>query len=170
MYARSALVLSSLLFAGSLFAQTAEGDRLFAARSEGHEGAHARTGPIDGAIAAYRKAIIQNPNDLEARYKLLMAIRFKGAYVARSNEDKKAVYSQGKQAGDEALAVVDRALRGQGVTSVSKASEQEVAKAAAKVPGAPEVFFWDSGGVGRVGAGLWQDGSSSRRGRRSHQA
>ncbi|MEK6374601.1 MAG: hypothetical protein AABO58_18090 [Acidobacteriota bacterium] len=111
-----------LLIAATATAQVPDGDQHWAMRAEGHQGGRAQAAHVDAAIAAYQKAIAQNPNDLEPRWKLLRAIRFKGAYVAATNEAKKPVYTIGKKAGDEALAVV---ARHQG-------------------PGVAEVYLWDS--------------------------
>src|SRR5207244_3490800 len=97
----------------------------------------------DAAIAAYGRAIAQNPNDLEARWKLLRTYRFKGAYVAANNDEKKKIYAEAKTAGEQALALVDRLLRAKGITSVTKATEKQVADAARTIPGADEVFLWD---------------------------
>src|SRR5437016_4835006 len=101
-----------LLVAATATAQVPDGDQHFAMRAEGHQGGHAQATHVDAAIAAYQRAIAQNPNDLEARWKLLRAIRFKGAYVAKTNEQKKAVYSQGKKAGEEAVALAARVKTG----------------------------------------------------------
>src|SRR5712692_1935995 len=95
-------------------------------------------------MAAYQRAIAQNPNDLEGRWKLLRALRFKGAYVASSTDEKKQIYSTAKKAGEDTLAIVDRLLSAKGMKSVSKATEKQVADAAKSIPGADEVFFWDS--------------------------
>src|SRR6185369_6403077 len=111
-----------LLIAATATAQVPDGDQQFALRAEGHQGGHAQAAHVDAAIAAYQKAIAQNPNDLEPRWKLLRAIRFKGAYVATTNEAKKPIYAQGKKAGQEALAVVDKLLAAKGVSSPSKAT------------------------------------------------
>src|SRR5205809_1192595 len=113
-----------LFIAATATAQVPDGDQHFATRAEGHQGGHAQAAHVDAAIAAYRKAIAQNPNDLEPRWKLLRAIRFKGAYVAATNEAKKPIYAQGKKAGAEALAVVARMPR--------------------TTPGVAEVYLWDS--------------------------
>ncbi|MCU1230181.1 MAG: hypothetical protein JWO97_3065 [Acidobacteria bacterium] len=138
-----ALLFAAVSLAGSVvFAQVAEGDQHYAARAEGHQGGRAKAAPIDAAIAAYQKAIAANPNDVEARWKLLRAIRFKGAYVAASNDDKKAVYNVGRKAGDGAIALVERQLAAKGVKA--KASEKDVAAVARAIPGAGEVYFWDS--------------------------
>ena len=134
----------ALTFAAAAFAQVSEGDAHWNRRAEGHQGGRARAQHVDAAIAAYQRAIAQNPNDLEARWKLLRAIRFKGAYVAANSNDKKAVYDMGKKAGAEAVAVIERQLAAKGRSSGSNATEKQMADAARSIPGAAEVFFWDS--------------------------
>jgi len=113
-----------LLLATAAVAQVPDGDQHWAARAEGHQGGRAQATHIDAAIAAYQRAIAQNPNDLEARWKLLRAIRFKGAYVAATNDAKKLVYAEGKKAGEAALAVAKRLDK--------------------RAPGVAEVYLWDS--------------------------
>jgi hypothetical protein len=130
--------------ASAAFAQVAEGDQHYAARAEGHVGGRAKAAHIDAAIAAYQRAAAANPKDLEARWKLLRAYRFKGAYVAASNDEKKNVYAAAKKAGGGALALVDVLLKAKGITSVSKATEKQVADAARTIPGAGETFLWDA--------------------------
>lgn len=125
-----------------LLAQTAEGDRQYAARATGSHGGRAVAGSIDAAIAAYQRALAQNPNDVEAHAKLLRAYRFKGAYVAASNDEKKKIYSVAKTAGQAALAVVGRLLTSRGVKP--DAPEKNVAAAARAIPGAVEVYLWDA--------------------------
>jgi tetratricopeptide (TPR) repeat protein len=128
-----------LLLAAPVFAQVADGDRHYAARAEGASGAQAKAEQIDAAIAAYQKALAANPNDIEAHWKLLRAYRYKGAYVASNAEQKKQIYGMAKSAGEKALTAVNARL---GTTA--KSSEQQVAEAAKKVPGAGEAFFWDA--------------------------
>ena len=141
---RKLLILAALFIAAAGQAQIAEGDAEWAKRAEGHEGGHAKAAHADAAIAAYQRAVAQNPNDLEARWKLLRTIRFKGAYVARSNDEKKKIYAEAKKEGDSAMAVVDKLLGERGVKSVSKATEKDVAAKAATIPGANEIFLWDA--------------------------
>jgi hypothetical protein len=136
----AALVIMAIAAAAS--AQMSEGDRHWNARAEGHQGGHARASQIDIVIASYQKAVAQEPNNLEARWKLLRAIRFKGAYVASTNEEKKRIYAIGKTEGNAAIAIVNRALTARGVKA--DASEKQVADAARTIPGAGEVFFWDA--------------------------
>jgi Flp pilus assembly protein TadD len=139
-FAVAALVL--FVVAASAFAQVSEGDAQFAARAEGHQGATAKPARVDAAIAAYERAIAQNPNDLEARWKLLRAIRFRGAYIAANPAEEKREYGRGKEAGQKAIAVINRMLAAKGVKE--KATEREVAAAIKSMPGAADVFFWDA--------------------------
>src|SRR5207248_9014315 len=141
---RKLFMIAALLVATTTFGQIAEGDAEWAKRAEGHEGGHAKAAHADAAIAAYQRAVAQNPNDLEARWKLLRTIRFKGAYVATTSDEKKAIYANAKKEGDATIAVVDRLLAAKGVKSISKATEKDVASAAKSIPGPDEVFLWDA--------------------------
>src|SRR5579859_3262447 len=143
---RTIIMASAILIAAAVAApaQLAEGDQHWALRAEGHQSGHAQAAQIDAAIAAYRRAVAQNPNDLEARWKLLRAIRFKGAYVATTNEEKKQVYGEAKTAGEDALAVVNRELAAKGLREPDKAKANDVANAVRTIPSAAEIYFWDS--------------------------
>lgn len=145
---RKALFVLVLLLSGSSFGQVAEGDRLWLTRADGQDNGVAKAGPIDASIAAYQRALTANPNDLEAAWKLMRAIRFRGAYVARTNDDKRKVYDQGRAVGEKAMATLDRLLASKGITSVSKASEKQIADAARTIPNAGEVYYWDAASWG----------------------
>ncbi len=143
---RKVLAISGVLIAiaAAAAAQIAEGDQHWAARAEGHQSGRAKPAQVDAAIAAYQRAVAQNPNDLEARWKLLRALRFKGSYVASSSDEKKQIYTTAKKSGEEALSLIDRQLAAKGMRSVTKAAEKQVADAAKSLPGADEIFFWDA--------------------------
>lgn len=136
------LFIALLLTTLPLSAQVADGDRHYAERANGAQGARAAAGPIDAAITAYQRAIAANANDVEAHARLLRAYRFKGAYVATSNDEKKKIYAAAKTAGDAALAVVGRLVAARGVKA--DAPEKSVADAARAIPGAPDVYLWDA--------------------------
>ena len=135
-------IAAALFLTVPLFAQVAEGDRHYANRAEGATGAQAKATQIDAAIAAYRKAIAANANDLDAHGKLLRAYRFKGAFAATSSEQQKEIYGTAKTAGDQALAAVGRALAAKGVKA--DAPEKTVANAARALNGAAAVYLWDA--------------------------
>jgi hypothetical protein len=141
---RKSLLLASVItaIAVAAIAQMSDGDQHWNARAEGHQGGRAKAAQIDAAITAFQKAVAQEPSNLEARWKLLRAIRFKGAYVASTNDEKKRVYGIGKTEGDAAIAVINRLLSSKGIKA--DAPEKQIADAAHTIPGAGEVFFWDS--------------------------
>lgn len=142
MKAASALALALLTL--PLYAQIAEGDRHYAGRASGAQGATAKAEPIDAAIAAYQRAVAENPNSVEAHWKLLRAYRFKGAYVARNNDQKKQIYAAAKEAGTKAVALVDHLVAARGLKSPGKAGEKAYAEAARAIPGAGDVLVWDA--------------------------
>ena len=121
----------------SLLAQVADGDRHYALRAEGAQGGRARTEQIDAAIAAYQRG-----GTMEAQWKLLRAYRFKGAYVAATNDEKKKIYGAAKKAGEQALAAVYGQLGARGVKT--NAPEKKIADAVRAMPGAAELFLWDA--------------------------
>lgn len=139
--ARFALMLT-LLCAMPLAAQVADGDKHFAARAEGAQGRYASAAQIDAAIAAYQRAIAANANDIDAQWKLLRAYRYKGAYVARTSEDKKKIYGVAKTAGEAALKAVERQLASKNIKA--GAPEKQIADAARALPGIAEVYLWDA--------------------------
>jgi hypothetical protein len=126
--ARACLLLFAL-FALPAAAQLAEGDAHWARRARGaHE--------VDAAIAAYERALA--PNDLVAHARLLRAYRFKGAYIAKTAEEKKKVYSAAMTAGVKALALLAR----RGITT--NLPERQAAELTKAIPGAADVLLWDS--------------------------
>lgn len=136
---RMSFAVLALFLSLSVFAQIEEGDRHFANRAEGAQGERARSGPVDAAVAAYQRALAQDANNLEAHWKLLRAYRYKGAYTAANNEQKKQIYGVAKTAGEKAVAAAYRKL---GLTP--KSSEKQVAEASRRVPGSAEIFLWDA--------------------------
>ena len=120
-----------LLAALPLFGQIADGDRHWAGRAGG-------AAEVEAAIAAYQRAVSANNNDDVAHARLLRALRFKGAYLAKSNDEKKKVYGVAKSAGEKAMAV----LAARGITA--KLGEKQAAAAARAIPGAADVLLWDA--------------------------
>lgn len=141
---RSLLFPLALLLAAPLPAQVAAGDQAWSRRAEGRQGATAARQPVDAAIAAYRRAAAADSSDLEARWKLLRALRFKGAYVATSTDEKKSVYSEARKVGDEGLQRLAAVAERGGIRSMEKDQAAKVAAALDEVPGAGELLHWDA--------------------------
>jgi tetratricopeptide (TPR) repeat protein len=128
----------------------AVGDAAWARRAEGHQGGQAAPGPIEEAITAYERAVKEQPARLEAQWKLLRALFFKGEHVARTREDKQRVFGHGK---DVAEAAVDRlAQKVGGRAKLDNMTPAQAAKALAGIPEATPIVLWAG-----VHWGLWGD-------------
>jgi tetratricopeptide (TPR) repeat protein len=148
----AALLLGAVL-ALPAAAQTdpvALGDAAWARRAEGHQGGRAAAGPIDEAIAAYERAVREQPDRLEASWKLLRALFFKGEHVAQTNDAKQKIFGHGKEAAE---AAVDRlAQKAGGRAKLDAMTPAQAAKALAGAPEAAPVVLWAG-----VHWGLWGD-------------
>jgi tetratricopeptide (TPR) repeat protein len=132
---------------------TAQGDAAWGRRAEGQQGGRPHPGPIDEAIAAYERALRADPANLDAAWKLLRALHFKGDYVARTAEEKQKIFGRGR---DVAEAALDRmAQRAGGRKKLDELSPQAAAKALSGIPQAPQarpIHLWAA-----VHWGLWGD-------------
>jgi tetratricopeptide (TPR) repeat protein len=129
----------------------AAGDAAWARRAEGHQGAKALAGPIDEAIAAYERAVKEQPDRLEGTWKLLRALHYKGDFTTGSNEAKQKAFARGKEVAE---AGIDR-LAKRTVGSRQKLetlTPGPAAKSAAGVPEAKPLYLWAA-----VHWGLWGD-------------
>jgi tetratricopeptide (TPR) repeat protein len=148
-------ILSVLFLLPTLLAaQTdpiAAGDAAWARRAEGHQGAKALAGPIDEAIAAYERAVKEQPDRLEGTWKLLRALHYKGDFTTDSNEARQKAFARGKEVAEAGL---DRlAKRTVGSRQKLEAlSPAQAAKAVAGVPEAKPLYLWAA-----VHWGLWGD-------------
>jgi len=127
---RKLLAVAIILAATTIQAQIADGDAQWALRAEGRQSGRAKATHVDAAIAAYQRAVAQNLNDLEARWKLLRTMRFKGQYVAATSDGKEQIHSGARKGGEGALALLDKQLAAKGVKSSTRATEHDLAEAA----------------------------------------
>ncbi len=128
----------------------AQGDAAWSRRAEGEKGGQARPGPINEAIAAYERALKADPGNLDAVWKLLRALHFKGDYVVRAKEERQKVFARGR---DLAEASIDRlGQRAGGRKKLDAMTPQQAAKALAGIPQARPIHLWAS-----VHWGLWGD-------------
>lgn len=144
------LALLALPFAAPAQDPLAAGDAAWARRAEGHQGGRAQAGPIDEAVAAYERAVRQQPDRLEAQWKLLRALHFKGEYVAGSQEVKKQVFGRGRDLAEAALGRLARHAGGR--EKLDKMTPQQVAQALGKVPEAAPIHLYAA-----IHWGLWGD-------------
>jgi len=129
----------------------AAGDAAWARRAEGHQGSRAVPGPVNEAIAAFERAVKEQPDRLEGSWKLLRALHYKGEFTTDSNEAKQKIFARGKEVAEAGL---DRlAKRTVGSRQKLEAlSPAQAAKAVAAVPEAKPLFLWSA-----VHWGLWGD-------------
>jgi len=115
-------------------AAIAEGDAHYAARAQAARGEVAQPAPVEAALQAYRRALAADPQNLEALYKVLRALHYRGAFCGASVEQQKSIFEEGKRLGQ---AAVDRLEKGVG-------SAQGAARADAlrRVPAAADVYYW----------------------------
>ncbi|HEV8578493.1 MAG TPA: hypothetical protein VGX68_05365 [Thermoanaerobaculia bacterium] len=151
---RSALcLLIATLPSGFLAAQTdpvAAGDAAWARRAEGHQGDRAAPGPINEAVAAYERAVKEQPDRLEGTWKLLRALHYKGEFAISTREGKQQVFAGGKEVAE---AGIDRlAQRVGGREKLDAMAPSQAAKAVAGISAAKPLFLW-----GAVHWGLWGD-------------
>jgi tetratricopeptide (TPR) repeat protein len=151
-----------LLLALPLGAQTdpvSTGDAAWARRADGHQGERAMAGPIDEAIAAYERAVKEKPDRLEAYWKLLRALHYKGDYTVavQAREERQKVFGHGREVFEAALGQIARRtgkkmdeLTPQQVAALVSAEGAKGAKGG--IPEAPALYLW-----GAIHWGLWGD-------------
>ena len=128
----------------------AQGDAAWSRRAQGAQGAQAQPGPIDEAIAAYDRALQADPANLDAAWKLLRALHFKGDYVARTKDEKQKVFARGRDLAEASLDRLDQ--RAGGRKKLDAMTPQQAAKALAGIPQARPIHLWAA-----VHWGLWGD-------------
>lgn len=128
----------------------AAGDAAWARRAEGHQGGKAASGPVDEAIAAYERAVKEQPDRLEASWKLARALHFKGEFATDSQEGKQKVFDRGRSVVEAALDRLARKAGGRG--KLDDMTPAQTAKALSGSPEAAPLYLW-----GAVHWGLWGD-------------
>lgn len=131
----------------------AAGDGWFARRAEGApapEAGRAAPGPIGRAIDAYEEAVAAEPTNLEAHWKLLRALYYRGDHVAEGTDERREVFDRGRRAAEEALGRL--AARAGGRQLLDALSPEDRAARLARIPEAGPTYFWAA-----VHWGLWGD-------------
>lgn len=150
---RLAASLVLVLSASVLSAQTdpiAAGDAAWSRRAEGHQGARALPGPVDEAIAAYEKAVREQPDRLEGAWKLARALHYKGEYATQGREGKQKVFDRGREVAEAGLDRLARRVGGR--EKLDTLTPAQAAKAVAGLPEAPPLLLWAA-----AHWGLWGD-------------
>jgi tetratricopeptide (TPR) repeat protein len=129
----------------------AAGDAAWARRADGHQGSRAIPGPVDEAIAAYERAVKEQPERLEGTWKLLRALHFKGDFTTRSNDARQKAFARGKEVAEAGIDRLAKRTAGSR-QKLDALSPAQAAKAVAGVPEARPLLLWAA-----VHWGLWGD-------------
>ncbi|MGB7451304.1 MAG: hypothetical protein WBM36_04160, partial [Lysobacterales bacterium] len=123
------------------------GDQAWSHRAEGHQGSRAAAEPIQKAINAYRKALNAEPENLEARWKLLRAFHFKGEFVLEVNA-RRDLFIEGREITKKGILQIEQEY---GFSkNLFRMKPDELANAVGKQAVVGEFFFW-----GSANWGLW---------------
>jgi hypothetical protein len=128
----------------------ARGDEAFTRRQEGRFGITANPRRISEAIAEYQTAA-EAPDNLEARWKLMRALYFKGVYCGLDPSARKAVFEQARRVADGALTILARRAGRIEVADLIKMSAPLRAQAFEKEPDAAATFYWGAACRGQWG-------------------
>jgi tetratricopeptide (TPR) repeat protein len=128
----------------------AAGDAAWARRAEGHQGDRALPGPVNEAVAAYERAVKEQPDRLEGAWKLLRALHYKGDFATQSKEGKPQAFARGKEVAEAAIDRLARKVGGR--EKLDAMTPAQAAKAVSAIPEAKPLFLWSA-----VHWGLWGD-------------
>ena len=92
----------------------AEGDRFYGRRQEGRIGLKASVAPINQSISFYDRAS-EAPDLLDARWKLVRALYFKGLYTGLDPDQRKAVFVKARRVSEDAIGILNRSLEQKGI-------------------------------------------------------
>lgn len=119
----------------------AEGDRMYSRRQEGRVGARAAAGPINKAISAYEEAS-SDPLFVEARWKLVRALYFKGVYTGLDEDARRAVFQKARRVSEEAIGILTTSLEKRGVQGFVEMGPQALAGQFKDRSDAAPSYFW----------------------------
>jgi tetratricopeptide (TPR) repeat protein len=128
----------------------AAGDAAWAGRGEGHQGDRAQPGPINEAVAAFERAVKEQPDRLEGAWKLLRSLHYKGEFATATPEGKQQVFAHGKEVAEAAIDRLARRVGGR--QKLDAMGPAQAAQACAAIPEAKPIFLWAA-----VHWGLWGD-------------
>ncbi|HKD18690.1 MAG TPA: hypothetical protein VKG23_12640 [Thermoanaerobaculia bacterium] len=126
----------------------AEGDKWFLRRQEGRVGLKASVGPINQAIALYDRATA-DPHFVEARWKLMRALYFKGAYTGLDDESRKAVFEKARKIGDDAIGILESSLEERGIKGLIEFGPEVLAGNLKDRSDAAPTYYWAAATTGQ---------------------
>ncbi len=126
-------------------AALAEGDRAWLRRAEGAAADVAAPGPVDEALAAWRRASSARPDALAPRWRVMKGLYFKGEYTGLDRARQQEIFDQGRTEGERALDLLRKAASAAPSAAGRKlgaASPVELAPYLKANPDAVPAFLW----------------------------
>ena len=126
----------------------ARGDAAYLRRADGHSGSVALPEPIGESITAFEELLTQDPENLEARWKLLRSLYYQGEHVLQDDDERLALYEEAREISDvgrEQLAIT----AGLGDDPDSMKTDK-LAAALVDTTDSAQIYFWSA-----VHWGLW---------------
>ena len=147
-----ALALVASFAAGAAHASPAleRGDALWARRAEGQVEAKAQPEPIGAAIEAYRAALREASDDLEAHWKLQRALWFAGHFATRGPAAERALYEEAIAIGEDSLRVLADRVGGRDALAAARPETLGTKLAQPDRSDAAHFYFWHA-----VNLGAW---------------
>lgn len=144
-----------LLFASSAPAALASpalerADQLWDRRAEGQVDAKAKPEPIRSAVEAYRQALREDPDGLEAHWKLQRALWFAGHYATPDRGAERKLYEEAIAIGEDSLRVLAARVGGREALGALSPEALRDALAARDRRDAAHFYFWHA-----VNLGAW---------------
>jgi tetratricopeptide (TPR) repeat protein len=119
----------------------AEGDQAYSRRQEGRTGLRAGPGPIRQAIAAYERAT-EDPDFVEARWKLARALYFQGRYTGLDDEGRRAVFVKARRVSEDAIHILGRSLEDRGIKGFFELGPEALAGNLKDRSDAAPTYYW----------------------------
>ena len=113
-------------------ARLAAADLEWSRRAEGANGELAAPGPVEQAIAGYRRVLTDNPDAVESRWRLVRALHFRGRFCAARAEKRRRWFEEARGVAEDGVRRLD---------SVAAPGEARL-QALRRVPGSASLYLW----------------------------
>src|SRR5262245_463146 len=110
------------------------GDEYYEHRAQGAQGGTAQAGPVEQAIAEYRRALNLDPASYAIRVALLRAMFFRGGFCDIGDVDQVKLFEEAKRLADETVRLLEADLKEPRLRAHRDALKRE--------PLAAEIYLW----------------------------
>ena len=131
-----------LAASGPPVSSLADIDRLWALRAERSTGGHALSAPIDLTIEACRGVLAAEPDSLEARWRLMRALYFKGEHTTDDAVLKRGIFDEGRTVAEQSLAILRREAGREAHRDFTKATPVDLVPHVQANAAAVPSFLW----------------------------